>query len=67
MIGDRDIWRAAHLVIQRHGAEAALYAARRSDELRTAGDVDGGAIWYQILEAVAEVWRTRPTKGEQVN
>ncbi|HWI25350.1 MAG TPA: hypothetical protein VN668_00145 [Stellaceae bacterium] len=38
---DLDIWRAAHLLIKRHGADAAVVAAQRADELLAAGDVEG--------------------------
>jgi hypothetical protein len=67
MIDDPDIWRAANLLVKRHGADAAVVAARRADELLEAGDVDGCAIWKRILTAVAELARTTPAEGERVN
>jgi hypothetical protein len=37
-VTDLDIWRAAAIMIQRHGAaDAALVAVRRADELRAVG------------------------------
>jgi hypothetical protein len=42
-------------------------AARRSDEFQTAGDADGCAFWSRVLEAVAELSRTKPVKGERPN
>jgi hypothetical protein len=45
MIDDRDILRAANILIKRHGADAAIEAACRADELLEAGDTDGCAIW----------------------
>jgi hypothetical protein len=60
-----DIWRAADLLMKRHGLQAAVVAARRSDDLRAAGDVEGCEVWQRILEAVAEVCRTKPGKGER--
>lgn len=33
MIADIDIWRAAHLMVKRHGEDAAIEAAQRADEL----------------------------------
>jgi len=65
MIDDRDIWRAAHLLMKRYGADAALQAAQRADELFDAGDSDGCAIWKRILEAVGELARTTPAEGER--
>jgi hypothetical protein len=67
MVDDPDIWRAANLLVMRHGADAALAAARRADELLAAGDPEGCAIWKRILEAVAELTRTKPVEGERVN
>jgi hypothetical protein len=60
MISDHDIWRAAHLLMKRYGADAAIQATRRADELFAEGDSDGYAIWKRILEAVGELSRTKP-------
>ena len=54
-------------MIKRHGADAALDAAKRPDELLADGDTGGCAVWMRILEAVAELSRTKPAEGEQVN
>ena len=51
-IADIDIWRAAALLIQRHGRDAAIIAAQRADEYLASGDVDGQAIWKRIVEAI---------------
>ena len=67
MIDDLDILRAANILIKRHGADAALVAAQRADELLDDGDADGYAIWKRILSAVAELTRTKPAEGERVN
>ena len=32
-----------------------------------AGDPEGCAVWKRMLEAVAELSRTKPVKGERVN
>jgi hypothetical protein len=45
MIDDLDIPRAANILIKRHGADAAIEAARRADELLEAGDTDGAKRW----------------------
>ena len=41
MTEETDIWRAADLLVKRHGANAVIVAAQRADELLVNGDVDG--------------------------
>jgi len=67
MISDPDIWRAAQLIVKRHGADAPIVAAQRADELFNEGDLDGAAIWKRILHAVEELQRVKPKVGERVN
>jgi len=67
MVDDPDIWRAANLLVKRHGPDAAEVAAQRADELLARGDAEGSAIWIRILEAVGELGRPKPAKGERVN
>ena len=64
---DLDIWRAANLLLKRHGRDAAIVAAQWADELLAAGDVDGLGVWKRIVEAILELLRTEPEKGERVN
>jgi hypothetical protein len=54
-----DIYRAAKLVIDRHGGDAALYAAARTAVLAGEGDDAGAAIWRRITAAVEELQRAR--------
>ena len=61
-----DIYRAAKLVIDRHGEEASLYAAARTAVLAGEGDVEGAAVWRQITAAVEELQRER-RPGEVLN
>ena len=61
-----DIYRAAKLVIDRHGDDAALYAATRTAVLAGESDVEGNAVWRQITAGVEELQRERRT-GEAVN
>jgi hypothetical protein len=56
---DPDIFRAAKLLIDQHGEDAALRAAHRADELLEEGDVNGSAVWGRILAAVKELRRGR--------
>jgi hypothetical protein len=67
MISDPDIWRAAQLIVKRHGADARIVAAQRADELFQEGDLDGAAIWKRILHAVEELQRVTLKVGERVN
>jgi len=67
MIDDLDIFRAANILVKRHGAGATLVAARRAEELLAEGDLDGHAIWKRIVAAVNELTRTTPVEGERVN
>ena len=55
MIPDRDIWRAAHLLIREHGAEAEIVSARRADEMLERGDRDGHLVWHRIRQATVEL------------
>lgn len=67
MIDDREIWRAANLLIKRYAIDAAIQRAQRADELFDSGDSDGYAIWKRILEAVGELARIKPAEGQRVN
>lgn len=67
MTEEIDIWRAAHLLVKRHGADAETTAATRADELLAQGDVDGQRIWKRIVAAVRELQRTKPAAGERQN
>ena len=67
MISDPDIWRAARLIVKRHGADAPIVAAQRADELFNEGDLDGAVVWRRILHAVEELQRVKPKVGERVN
>ncbi len=63
---DRDIWRAANLLIQKRGPDAVFHASQRADELLERGDIDGQAVRLRIHEAVRELLRERPGDGETV-
>ncbi len=66
MIEDPDPYRAAKLVIDQRGEEAATFAGDRADQLLEDGDIDGALVWRRILAAIEELQRgTR--EGEAVN
>ena len=59
-VRELDIWRAAKLLVDQHGADASIRAAQRADELLAAGDIEGRAAWLRILEAVKDLMSTKP-------
>ena len=50
-----DIYRAAHLLIKRHGEGAPIHAAMQTDVCLAAGDMEGEAVWLRIVKAVEEL------------
>jgi hypothetical protein len=52
MVSDLDIWRAANLLIRKHGANAELEAAKRADVMLDRGDDDGRLLWARIRRAI---------------
>lgn len=67
MIPEIDMWRAANLLVKRHGRDAAIVAGQRADECLSAGDTEGQRIWKHIVEAILELLRDKPEEGEHVN
>jgi hypothetical protein len=54
-----DIWRAANLLIEQHGADAELEAAQRADELLEKGDPDGFHAWANITKVIRQLLAPR--------
>ena len=52
-VPDSDVWCAANLLIQQHGADAEIVAAQRADELWEREDHDGQVVWLRIKRAIA--------------
>ena len=52
MIPDRDIWRAANLLIREHKDDAEVVAARRADEMLERDDRGDQLVWYRIGQAI---------------
>ncbi len=44
MIPNLDTYRAANLLVKRHGEDAPIHAAMRVDAILKAGDLDGYAV-----------------------
>ena len=66
LISDPDVYRAAKLLIDRHGADAGLRSAERTGLLLKAGDIVGAETWRRILVAIGQFGRGR-RKGEPVH
>ena len=65
MISNIDIYRTANELIKQHGDNAPIHAATRADAMLEAGDLDGQAVWKQILVAVNELLlEERPKESE---
>ncbi len=67
MTDDRDIWRAATLLMERYGDDAPMEAAQRANDSFNRDDADSYGIWLRIFAAVAELARTNRADGERVN
>jgi hypothetical protein len=61
-----DSFRAAKLLIEQYGQDAASRAIERVAELLKHGDTEGALIWRRIVAAVEELRRGR-REGERLN
>jgi hypothetical protein len=52
MITDLDIYRAANMLIEQHGADALIEAGRMIDRMLDHGDLEGRAVWRRIKTAI---------------
>jgi hypothetical protein len=63
MVSDLDIWRAANLLIRRHGTDAQLEAACLQHLMVDRGDDEGRLVWVRIrraIEALQAAPRNKP-------
>jgi hypothetical protein len=67
LIADGEVFKAARLIVDRHGARAADYAQDQIDQLTAQGDEIGAEAWRQIAAAVAEVQRQTRRPDEYIN
>jgi hypothetical protein len=61
MISEKDIWRAAILMIRRYAGKALDESATRADQLEADGDPEGAATWRWITRAIEEIANTKPS------
>ena len=52
---DIDIYRAAKLYVDQHGADASIHAAMKADAMLDRGDLDGVAVWRMVIRAIEEL------------
>jgi hypothetical protein len=55
VISELDIYRAANLLIDRHGADALIEAARMIDRMLELGDPEGRQFWKRIKRAIEQL------------
>jgi hypothetical protein len=55
MVSDLDIYRAANLLIDRHGGDALIEAARMIDRMLERGDPEGRQVWRRIKGAIEQL------------
>jgi hypothetical protein len=62
-----DFLRAAKILIDEYGADAAIIAARRADAFLARADFDGQRAWMAIYKAIEELQRTTRAEGDQIH
>ena len=55
MVSNLDIYRAANMLIERHGSEAMVEAAKMLDRMLDHGDLEGRAVRQRIRQAIADL------------
>ncbi len=60
MTDDIDIYRAAALMMKRHGEGAPIEAAMRADAYLEQGDMEGRAIWLRIITTIKDLEAREP-------
>jgi hypothetical protein len=61
MIPEKDIWRAAILMLRRYGGKALEETATRADQLEAEGDAEGAATWRWIARAIEDLANSKPS------
>ena len=51
-ISEWECWACAQEMLRQHGADAAIQAAMKADELMFDGDLDGAATWRRIVDRI---------------
>ncbi len=67
MTDDKDIYRSAKLLIDRHGDDAVIEAAMMADKMLEQGGLDGLASWNRILRAIEGLHSKERPEGEKLH
>jgi len=67
MQSNRDIYRAAEVLIRQHGSEATLQAAIRAEEMLDQDDAEAAVVWRLIEKAVTVLQNAERTTGSRVH
>lgn len=59
-IADIDIYRAAQMVIKKHGDAALLESMKKEQALSSKGDIEGARVWHKISDAIE--WMQMPSE-----
>jgi hypothetical protein len=54
MISELDIWRAANLLVSKHGEGSVTEATRLAGRMRDRGDSEGWQVWARISRSATE-------------
>ncbi len=63
MTSNIDIYRTANGLVKQYGEDAPIHAAMLADEQLAEGDMDGYAVWKQILAAIEELMSEKRPEG----
>ena len=55
MVASLDVYRAANVLLRRHGADARLVAAMRADRFAEQGVWDGYRLWLAVAVIIDEL------------
>ena len=64
MTSDLDIYRSAKLLIDQHGEDAPIFAAMQADKCLEGGDLDGKAVWMEVIRAIKELLNQQPPSSD---
>ncbi len=64
MPSEIDIYRSAKLLIDQHGEDAPIFAAQQADKCLEGGDLDGKAVWMEVIRAIKELLNQQPPSSD---
>jgi hypothetical protein len=67
VIDDIEIYRCAKQLLDTHGDEAFAIAEDKFETLAEADDLEGCAVWQQVISAIKELRRQSRQRGEAIH